>query len=293
MAARVPERLDADGDTPLWLLLHELDDLSAAPLQRCLAPAAQAAGGQLLSVPAPALLRARQCSLRMDAEGRTRTSLQLGPHRLAGHRLRAVLNRLGPPQPIGDHADATYQQQEWQAILAFWLASLPCPVLNAAQPLGLSGLQAPALRWRQLACQAGLPAVAGPVPPVCAHARLRLLVIGRHCLPGPEARTVDAPPLQAWRQALPSFAERLGLAMLEVWLIQDANGRWLLDRADARPDFSHLDTPLQSALLDCMGLDSADAGAIEHRPGEAATRLHRVPDPPGGAKPSLALEMRP
>jgi len=259
MAARAPDLQDADGDAPLWLLLHELDDLSAAPLRRCLAPAAQAAGGQLLSVPAPALLHARHWSLRMDADGHTRTSLQLGPHRLAGHRLRAVLNRLAPPQTTGGHADAAYQQQEWQAILAFWLASLPCPVLNAARPLALSGLQAPALRWRQLASQAGLPAVAESMALAIAQARSRLLVLGRHCLAGPEARRVDAPLLQAWRRALPSFAESLGLAMLEVWLVQDGNGRWLLDCADARPDLRHLDAPLQSALLDCMGLGSACA----------------------------------
>ncbi len=283
MAARAPDPRAGADEGPLWLLLHELDDLSAEPLRRCLAPAAQAAGGCLLSVPAPALLQARHWSLRMEADGRTCASIQLGRHQLAGHRLRAVLNRLGPPLLSGGSAEAGYQQQEWQAILAFWLASLPCAVLNAAHPLGLSGLQASAPRWRLLAGRAGLPVVAGSLPPPAERARLRLLVLGRHCLPGPEARTLDDAPLLRWQRALPSFAAALGLAMLEVWLSQDAHGRWLLDRADARPDLRSLDTPLQSSLLECLGLGTVRVNAAQRQAAEAPGCPSRPLSPPGGA----------
>ena len=240
------------GDAPLWLLVHELDDASAEPLRRCLAPAARAQGGVLLSLPAPALLQASAWSLRMDSAGHTRTLLQLGPHRIEGHRLRAALNRLGPPRVAGSQPDAAYLQQEWQAILAFWLASLPCPVLNAAHPTGLSGPLASPSWWRLQASRAGLPVwpESGPVHAGCAQRRL--LVLGPHCLAPAQERAAGAPALPCWTSALPGFAAQLGLAMLEVWLGQDAGGQWKLDRADTRPDLRRLDAPLQSALLDCL-----------------------------------------
>lgn len=265
MAARAEPgvvREDGAADGPLWLLLHELDDASAEPLRRCLAPAARAQGGELLSLPAPALLQARHWSLRMDSAGRTQTALQLGPHRIEGHRLRAVLNRLGPPQLAGTHPDAAYQQQEWQAILAFWLASLPCPVLNPAHPTGLSGPQASPSWWRLQASRAGLPAwpETTPLPP--GREQRRLLVLGPHCLPAVQAREATEPALRYWTAALPGFAAGLGLALLEVWLCRDGTGRWVLNRADPRPELRQLDAPLQTALLACLGLGPDRRGQV-------------------------------
>lgn len=258
MAARTsedaPAAADMPSDAPLWLLLHELDDASAEPLRRCLAPAALALGGQLLCVPAPALLQARRWSLRMDSAGRTQTSLQLGPHCIEGPRVRAVLNRLASPQLAGRHADADYQQQEWQAILSFWLASLPCPVLNAAHPTGLSGPQASPSWWRLQASRAGLPARPEDGRMPARQEQRRLLVMGRRCLPDAQDRAGADPDLRLWMEALPAFAARLGLAMLEVRLCRDNGSGWVLDHADPRPDLRQLDAPMQSALLACMGL---------------------------------------
>lgn len=246
-------------ERPVWLLLHELDDASAEPLRRALAPAAEAAGGVLLAVPAPALLQARSWSLRMGSDGVTQSTLQLGPHRIASHRLRAVLNRLGPVQlpGVGAPADAAYLQQEWQAVLAFWLASLPCPVLNAAQPIGLCGPQATPSWWRLQAAQAGLPTRSGPGEATAAGlARTRLLVLGDRCLPAPESGPSARQDLtlQPWLDALPAFARQLGVALLEVWLARERGGPWVFDHADPRPLLRALDGPVHEALLDCLAL---------------------------------------
>ncbi|MEO3713589.1 hypothetical protein [Roseateles flavus] len=266
MAARASEpgavREGGSAEGPLWLLLHELDDASAEPLRRCLAPAARAQGGELLSLPAPALLQARHWSLRMDSAGRTRSALQLGPHRIEGHRLRAVLNRLGPPRLAGTHADAAYQQQEWQAILSFWLASLPCPVLNPAHPTGLCGPQGSPSWWRLQASHAGLPAWPETSSPPPGREGRRLLVLGSHCLPDVQARAAMEPALRYWTSALPAFAARLDLALLEVWLCRDGAGRWVLDRADPRPELRQLDADLVAALLACLGLGPDRRGQV-------------------------------
>ncbi len=249
--------LPGGDERPVWLLLHELDDASAEPLRRALGPVAEAAGGMLLSVPAPALLQARGWSLRMDSQGATQSTLQLGPHRIASHRLRAVLNRLGPVQVPGAEADAAYLQQEWQAVLAFWLASLPCPVLNAAHPTGLSGPQASPSWWRLQAAQAGLAtrADAGGGG-VAGLARTRLLVLGDRCLPAPESGPSARQDLtlQPWLDALPAFARQLGVALLEVWLTRERGGPWVFDHADPRPLLRALDAPVHEALLDCLAL---------------------------------------
>lgn len=287
---------------PLWLLLHELDDRSAAPLRRTLEAAARAAGGALISVPAPALMQARRWSLRMDSQGRTETTVQLGPHRIDGHRLKAVLNRLGAPPVSGTHADAGYLQQEWQAVLAFWLASLPCPVLNAAHPTGLSGPQATVSWWRQQAARAGLPTrSAGPEAvqpswPTAGASRTRLLVLGDRCVSAhppsnamtcatgtglatiaPLARGQDL-TLLPWREALPALARSLGLGQLEVWLDRGPTGDWRFDTADPRPDLSDLDASARQALLACLGLDGAPAsnGALDARPERRRSR-HAAP----------------
>jgi len=283
MAARASERgavrEEGSADGPLWLLLHELDDASAEPLRRCLAPAARAQGGELLSLPAPALLQARHWSLRMDSTGRAQTALQLGPHRIEGHRLRAVLNRLGPPQLSGAHPEAAYQQQEWQAVLAFWLASLPCPVLNPAHPTGLSGPQASPSWWRLQASRAGLPTwpETTPLPP--GREQHRLLVLGSHCLPDVQARAAMEPALRYWTSALPGFAAGLGLPLLEVWLCRAGAGHWVLERADPRPALCQLDAPLQAALLACLGLGPDRRGQVLPRATTGATAPWRSPPP--------------
>lgn len=292
---------------PVWLLLHELDDASAEPLRRHLAPAAEAAGGLLLALPAPALLRASGWSLRMDSRGHTQATLQIGPHRLDAPRLRAVVNRLGSVQipATGPAApDAAYLQQEWQAVLAFWLASLPCPVLNAAHPTGLSGPVAPPAWWRMQAVQAGLPAwsssAASDAPPA-GTPRLRLLVLGDRCVPAPEFAPMFEPNhaqmawidgrMGLWLDALPAFAQALGLSMLEVWLAREPSGAWVLDGADPRPGLRELDDATREALLASLrlgpGQPSTGAGwtrqAVDAtgaaRVAEAGP-FHRPPNPP-------------
>jgi hypothetical protein len=97
--------------------------------------------------------------------GRDRASvrIELADGRvIAGERLSGVLNRL-------THVPATYLSRvatsdrgyvlaEMAALLLSALQALPCPVVNRAHPLGLSGHWRWPAEWHSLAAEAGLPA---------------------------------------------------------------------------------------------------------------------------------------
>jgi hypothetical protein len=94
----------------------------------------------------------------------TRTCVHLadGP-RVEARRTGAVLNRL-PRAPwamltAGPPVEAAYATSELHAFAMSWLRSLAPVVVNAPTAQGLSGRWRPALHWRALAVQAGLPVV--------------------------------------------------------------------------------------------------------------------------------------
>lgn len=85
-----------------------------------------------------------------------------------GGRLRtgdatAVLNRMLQP-PLGlatgaVHGDADYARNELTSFAASWVRTLAPRVVNQPTPQGLCGRWRPALQWRVLALEVGLPIV--------------------------------------------------------------------------------------------------------------------------------------
>jgi hypothetical protein len=72
--------------------------------------------------------------------------------------LDAVLNRIRYVQPplFRRPTDRSYAVMELFALLLSWLASLRCPVVNAASPRGLAGAERSQPEWLRLAAAAGL-----------------------------------------------------------------------------------------------------------------------------------------
>jgi hypothetical protein len=94
----------------------------------------------------------------------TRTCVQLADGRRVETTGRgAVLNRLSrAPWALltaGPPTEAAYATSETHAFAMSWLRSLAPVVANAPTAQGLSGRWRPALHWRALAVQAGLPVV--------------------------------------------------------------------------------------------------------------------------------------
>lgn len=92
------------------------------------------------------------------------TVLSDDPARCGGRPLGAVVCRLAgvvPPQFVRSRpADREYASAELTALLASWLRSLRCPVLNEASPAGLGGVAWGSVQWAARAAAAGF-AVAG------------------------------------------------------------------------------------------------------------------------------------
>jgi hypothetical protein len=107
----------------------------------------------------------------LDAATTWRHELRAGDARIDieltdGRRLRSddvtsVLNRmLQPPLApvaVAVPADAEYVRNELTAFAASWLRTLAPRVVNQPTPQGLCGRWRPALEWRALALEAGLP----------------------------------------------------------------------------------------------------------------------------------------
>jgi hypothetical protein len=80
---------------------------------------------------------------------------------LDSEKIGTVFNRLLmltlPQFARAKEADREYAVQEMNALCLSWLASLPCPVVNAPTPTGLGGAERSHAEWLSLAGQAGLP----------------------------------------------------------------------------------------------------------------------------------------
>jgi hypothetical protein len=144
----------------MWLVLATPQDDSAlwaaSRLRARLSP--------LLVLTPSLLLRARAWRHALGVDG-VHTELVLADGTLVSSRtLRGVVNRiagLSPELVAGAvESDRLYALQEVHALLASWLAALPCPVLNRPNGRGLNGPWCGAAEWTAMALRAGLPAPA-------------------------------------------------------------------------------------------------------------------------------------
>jgi hypothetical protein len=170
-----------------------------------------------------------------------RTSVRLADgRRVEARGSGAVLNRLhrapwalltaGPP------GEAAYATSEVHAFAMSWLRSLAPVVANAPTAQGLSGRWRPALHWRALAVQAGLPVVplhlSSTEPPVLEDAGPSAVVL----TVGGELVGASAPP--PVRRAVRRLAVLADTAILGLRFsgAEPATGGWRLLDATPQPD---------------------------------------------------------
>ena len=152
----------------------------------------------------------------------------------------AVLNRL-PRAPwalltAGPPGEAAYATSELHAFAMSWLRSLAPVVVNAPTAQGLCGRWRPALHWRALAVQAGLPVVplhlssTEPAAPDDDGPSVVVLAVGGE-LVGASA----PPPVRSAVRRLAALADTaiLGLRFSGA---EPAAGGWRLLDATPQPD---------------------------------------------------------
>lgn len=94
-----------------------------------------------------------------------------------------VLNRLMLERaPIGSSAHERYVGEEWQAAVAGWLRTLPCPVLNPPRGTSVTGLAMSEPEWRVAAARVGLPTAPWPDE---SSVDATMLVVGDDVIAGP------------------------------------------------------------------------------------------------------------
>lgn len=183
----------------------------------------------------------------------TRTCVQLADgRRMEASARGAVLNRL-PRAPwallsAGPPAEAAYATSELHAFAMSWLRSLAPVVVNAPTAQGLSGRWRPALHWRALAVQAGLPVVplhlssTEPTAPDDTGPSVVVLAVGG------EVVGVSAPP--AVRSAVRHLAALADTAILGLRFAgaEPAAGGWRLLDATPQPDLRIAGEPGLAAL---------------------------------------------
>jgi hypothetical protein len=170
---------------------------------------------------------------------RTRVHLADGRRVQASGR-GAVLNRLSrAPWSLlsgGPPGEAAYATSELHAFAMSWIRSLAPVVVNAPTAQGLSGRWRPALHWRALAVQAGLPVVPlhlSSTEPTClddAGPSVVVLAVGGE-LVGASA----PPPIRSAVRRLTTLADTaiLGLRFSGA---EPAAGGWRLLDATPQPD---------------------------------------------------------
>lgn len=89
------------------------------------------------------------------------STISVGDRTVVLREIRAVLNLLPAVLPnelvMYPPAERTYQAAELRALLTYFLSALPCPVVNRATPLHLTGpVQNPAA-WLAIAYRLGIP----------------------------------------------------------------------------------------------------------------------------------------
>jgi hypothetical protein len=171
----------------------------------------------------------------------TRTCVHLADgRRVEASGKGAVLNRL-PRAPwalltAGPPVEAAYATSELHAFAMSWIRSLAPVVVNAPTAQGLSGRWRPALHWRALAVQAGLPVVplhlssTEPAAPDDAGPSAVVLAVG-----GELVGATAPPPIRAAVRRLAALADTaiLGLRFSGA---EPAVGGWRLLDATPQPD---------------------------------------------------------
>jgi hypothetical protein len=138
------------------LILADAGNEHAAALAEALSPA----GAAVLT---PIDLATDPSALHHPDVGRSWLTLAGRQRRIV--ELTAVVTLLNAILPWSlacyDAAEREYQASEMHAWLAFFLASLRCPVVNPPSPLSLSGPVLNPFGWRALAAGCRLPLAAG------------------------------------------------------------------------------------------------------------------------------------
>jgi len=172
-------------------------------------------------------------SLRLQ-DGRTILS---DPPVLVVNRLSELPQIAGPVNP----PDAGYLAQEWRAVIAAWLRTLACPVLNPPRASFLHGPQLSAIMWRRVASAHGIP-VSSCNPEAVRHP-ITVIWVGN--------RLVD--PAQALPDILThpiaELSRFLGAPLLELSF--DRRGdEWQFVRASTRPAFARASNQVVEALVE-------------------------------------------
>lgn len=141
------------------LILAHLEDPLAMRVYAALR--ARHGEGQVKLVSSEELVLAPHWSFQLSSiDTRSRVTLHDGSV-LQPEALSAVFNRLRyvdmPHFNRANQDDRDYAVMEMYALLLSWLTSLPCPVINRADPRGLGARQRSRLEWLYLAGKAGLP----------------------------------------------------------------------------------------------------------------------------------------
>lgn len=141
------------------LILTHLGDETALRVYAALA--ARHGAGQVKLVSSEELVFAPYWAHRLE-DSRVTTDLRLSDGAvLDSVNIEVVFNRLlaltMPHFASASEADRDYATREMNALCLSWLASLPCPVVNAATSMGLSAQMRSHAEWLLLAGKAGLP----------------------------------------------------------------------------------------------------------------------------------------
>jgi hypothetical protein len=208
--------------------------------------------GQLVELVLPEeLMIGSTLSLRID-EGRIASTLRLHDGRVIDAATpHLVINRLADLPSVGgasDTMDGLYLAEEWRAVLAAWLRSLHCPVLNPPRAASLAGpvMTSPAI-WRAIARHFGLPARAwtsGDIPPLVDPAEV--ICLGDVVF-DPSGVLPDSAKV-----ALGNMARHVGAPLIGVIVDRDADG-WEVVDATTAPRFSVVGEPFVDAVIALVG----------------------------------------
>ena len=141
-----------------FLILAHLGDETALRVSAALA--ARHGAGQVKLVSSEELVFAPYWAHRLE-DSRVTTELRLSDGTvLDSMNIAVVFNRLLalslPHFAKASEADRDYATREMNALCLSWLASLPCPVVNAATPTSLGAQTRSQAEWLLLAGKAGL-----------------------------------------------------------------------------------------------------------------------------------------
>ena len=222
-----------------WLLVHDLQDATAAWLAQRWRQRLGAAASQLLVLPAPALTLCTQWRLQIDGGGThslLRVALASGAvFSIESTKLRGVLHRPAAawlPPATAATPDRDYMAQERQALLLAWLNGLGSRCINPPSTEGLCGpvWSAPQWRWQAQRCE--MPVLPWPDPVSTSPAPLlRLLVVGNRCF------SVNGAPLgPTWQAAARRLACAANCQVLGLYLVGDDTLGWHFAQADTQCD---------------------------------------------------------